>query len=464
MARDVNGVYSLPSGNPVVAGTLITASWANTTLADVAAELTNSIDKGGRTTPTADLPMGSFKLTGLAAGTAAGHSVRYEQVQRNGYTTLASAATCELGSKSEGTLSITGTTTITSFGSTAETGQIKELIFVGALQITYHATSMILPGAASITTVAGDRATFVHLGAGNWNCINYVRATGAALVAGYLFGNGTVSAPGLSFTNEPDCGLYVIGTNNIGFAINGSKVLDIAAGSLTVVGPVNASTSGYRLDSNAHSMYYNGTALVLRESTADVAKFNGSGMALTGNGHGIIVGNSTSGSANTVQINTSISGGIEVQNYRASSGSAPMFSGSYLNMAGSSSYNAFQMSNSGGLFFRVDTAGGVFADGAYSGAGADFAEWFIPVEGVEFRPGDPVVISGGRVALASPFDDPIGVISENPTVVGDSKLRDKGGVLVGILGKLRVRKGATVSANWILMDGSDPNFNLYLVR
>lgn len=38
------------------------------------------LNAGGTVVPTADLPMGSRKLTGLAAGSANGHSVRYEQV------------------------------------------------------------------------------------------------------------------------------------------------------------------------------------------------------------------------------------------------------------------------------------------------------------------------------------------------------------------------------------------------
>lgn len=38
------------------------------------------LNAGGTVVPTADLPMNSKKLTGLAAGSANGHSVRYEQV------------------------------------------------------------------------------------------------------------------------------------------------------------------------------------------------------------------------------------------------------------------------------------------------------------------------------------------------------------------------------------------------
>lgn len=47
MPRNGAGTYTLPTGNPVVSGDLIEANWANTTLADVANELTNSLDRNG---------------------------------------------------------------------------------------------------------------------------------------------------------------------------------------------------------------------------------------------------------------------------------------------------------------------------------------------------------------------------------------------------------------------------------
>lgn len=53
----------------------ITMPDANVNLADA----NNAILKDGTRAFTADQPMGGFKLTGLAAGSAAGHSVRYEQ-------------------------------------------------------------------------------------------------------------------------------------------------------------------------------------------------------------------------------------------------------------------------------------------------------------------------------------------------------------------------------------------------
>jgi Chaperone of endosialidase len=47
MPRNAAGTYTLPAGNPVVAGTAIEATWANTTLADIANELTNSLSREG---------------------------------------------------------------------------------------------------------------------------------------------------------------------------------------------------------------------------------------------------------------------------------------------------------------------------------------------------------------------------------------------------------------------------------
>ncbi len=47
MSRDVTGAYTLPVGNPVVTGTAISSTWANTSLSDIASTLTNSLDRLG---------------------------------------------------------------------------------------------------------------------------------------------------------------------------------------------------------------------------------------------------------------------------------------------------------------------------------------------------------------------------------------------------------------------------------
>jgi hypothetical protein len=96
MAFNGSGTYNLPAGNPVVTGTTISSSTTNTTNSDIATALTNCITRDGQSTPSANLPMNAKKLTGLAAGTSAGDSVRYEQVVLSGGA---------LGTPSSGTLS-----------------------------------------------------------------------------------------------------------------------------------------------------------------------------------------------------------------------------------------------------------------------------------------------------------------------------------------------------------------------
>ena len=75
---------------------------------------------------------------------------------------------------------ITGTTTTAGF-STVNAGIIKMVQFDGALQLTHNSGSFNLPTGANITTAAGDRALFRSEGSGNWRCMWYQRASGAAL-------------------------------------------------------------------------------------------------------------------------------------------------------------------------------------------------------------------------------------------------------------------------------------------
>ena len=54
MPRNATGTYTLVSGNPVVTGTLIASTWANTTLPDIGAALSDSLSRsgsGGMTAP-----------------------------------------------------------------------------------------------------------------------------------------------------------------------------------------------------------------------------------------------------------------------------------------------------------------------------------------------------------------------------------------------------------------------------
>ena len=95
---------------------------------------------------------------------------------------LASAATTNLAQLIGNSVTITGTTTITSFGS-VDAGARRMVTFAGVLTLTYNATSLILPTGANITTAAGDTCIAISLGSGNWIVFNYNRASGEALSA-----------------------------------------------------------------------------------------------------------------------------------------------------------------------------------------------------------------------------------------------------------------------------------------
>ncbi len=88
---------------------------------------------------------------------------------------------------------VTGATTVTSIDTCGGDGTIAPVIklhFDAALILTHHATNLILPGGANITTAAGDEAEFVEYASGTWRCTEYTKADGTALVtsetAGWL--------------------------------------------------------------------------------------------------------------------------------------------------------------------------------------------------------------------------------------------------------------------------------------
>lgn len=90
---------------------------------------------------------------------------------------IASATTTDIGAMVGNYGDVTGTTTITGLG-TVQAGTQRVVRFTGALTLTHNGTSLLLPTAANITTVANDVAGFVSLGSGNWKCLWYQRYDG----------------------------------------------------------------------------------------------------------------------------------------------------------------------------------------------------------------------------------------------------------------------------------------------
>ena len=150
--------------------------------------------------------------------------------------------------------------------------------------------------------------------------------------------------------------------------------------------------------------------------------------------------------------------------------------------------------------------GNAFADDSWNGGGADYAEYFEWSDGnteAEDRRGISVVLDGDKIREAVTGEEPIGVISGNPSVVGDADierwkhkyLRDDFGTYirdeegdrqlnpdydpdteyvsrenraewdtVGLMGKLRIRKGQVTGARWIKMRDVSDTVEEWLVR
>ena len=69
------------AGQPVVSGTVISSTAFNALTADLATGLSTAITKDGQTTVTANIPMSTYKFTGLGVGSAATDSANLSQVQ-----------------------------------------------------------------------------------------------------------------------------------------------------------------------------------------------------------------------------------------------------------------------------------------------------------------------------------------------------------------------------------------------
>jgi hypothetical protein len=251
MSRNGSGGYSLPvnSWNPAVNGVSATAADWQSLINDVATALQQSVSADGQTPITGNLAMGGNKLTGLGAGVGTGESLRFEQLFSQGtLTSIASATTTDIGAQLSNFLQVTGTTTITSFGTNYNGPRF--LIFSGALLLTHSAT-LVLPGAANITTVANDCAIAIPI-SGGWQVVAYQRASGFPVVTtglrSYLAGL-TMSTVGASTTMSIAAGVAQDSTN--------AAIMTLTAiAKTTAAWAVGTATGGLDTGAIANSTWY----------------------------------------------------------------------------------------------------------------------------------------------------------------------------------------------------------------
>ena len=137
---------------------------------------------------------------------------------------VASASTIDLDACTGNLVDVTGTTTITAI--TLSQGDDITVRFTGALTLT-NGASLKLPGAANITTAAGDTAIFRGYASGVVQCMFYQRASGLTLASG-------------SFTNSLASDVTLA---SAGVAQNGPIVSQGTSGKWLVTGQVTVVNS-----------------------------------------------------------------------------------------------------------------------------------------------------------------------------------------------------------------------------
>jgi hypothetical protein len=174
---------------------------------------------------------------------------------------IASAATVDLGATTSGNVYITGTTTITSFG-TAAAGVYRKVRFADILTLTWNATSMILPSGANITTAANDELEAFSLGSGNWILRYYTKASGLPVVS------QTVKVLGEAHTVVASVatGTTLIPTDNsIPQNTEGNEYMTLAYTPSSAASTLKIDVVIYLSDTGSSSI----TAALFRDSTAN---------------------------------------------------------------------------------------------------------------------------------------------------------------------------------------------------
>ena len=325
-----SGTFSLVSGNPVTTGTTISSTWANNTLNDIASGLSTCLLKDGTQTVTANIPMSSFKFTGLAAGSAAGDSLRYQQLFTTGEVallgsvsasgslalgttlyvgasasvsgllfvgglvsasgavnfvqaaTLTATATVALGASTGNYAVVTGTATVSSFDS-LRAGGMRIVQWSGATPIS-NSANMVLPGGADLTTAANDLTLLVSDGAGAWRALHQ-KASGApnsmSPITNSLSGDVALNNTGNYFTG-PTVAQGTVGT----WFVSGSVTVVDTAGvaqfdaklwdGTTVISSCSLTSSGINVEQvMALSGYLAAPAGNLRISVKDLTSTSG---------------------------------------------------------------------------------------------------------------------------------------------------------------------------------------------
>lgn len=157
MSYNGSGTFLINStGQPVVAGTVISSSTFNALTTDLANGLSTAITKDGQTTITNNIPLNNFKVTNLGAGTVASDAARLDQVQSGATTTLTVTGTdTYVGTASPALAAYAAGNTFSFIVPNTNTGPATlNVSALGAKTITKNGTTALTAGDLTAGTVA----------------------------------------------------------------------------------------------------------------------------------------------------------------------------------------------------------------------------------------------------------------------------------------------------------------------
>lgn len=207
-SRNSSGTYSLPAGNPVVAGTTISSTTHNNTNSDLATELTDSLSRSGKGAMLAALQCydGTVTAPGLT------------------FATDTDSGLYRIGANNLG-LALNGAKVVdyatTGIGVTGTIGAATGAVGAPAFTFTSDTDSGLYRIGANNVGLALGGAKVVDYATTGVAVTGTLSATGVA-----QFGNGVAGAPGMSFLSDTDTGIYRVAADDIALSAGSIKVLD----------------------------------------------------------------------------------------------------------------------------------------------------------------------------------------------------------------------------------------------
>ena len=220
MSRNGSGTYTLPAGNPVVTGTTISTTWANSTLTDIANTLTASVASDGQTPMTGSLNMASNKIVSVTDPT------NPQDAATKAYVDLTQSASGITG----------GTINNTSIGATT-------------------------PSTGAFTTLTASGATTLSSTLG---------VTGVS-----TFAAGTVSLPAITTAGDTNTGIFFPAADTIAFTKGGAEAMRISSTGKVLINTTTVPTNSF--------LYVNGAIGQNIDSSVAADNNNKSGTYLQGN-------------------------------------------------------------------------------------------------------------------------------------------------------------------------------------